>query len=86
MKDISTVEANCYKFKGSEICNLLVLPAGLLVGSGAVMVMEHAPVWDCWVDGVLAAFVFLFLSLFGLGAAGGGASLSYTVSLQVFIM
>jgi hypothetical protein len=72
MKDISTVETNCYKFKGSEICNLLVLHAGLLVSSGAVM--------------VLAPFVFLFLSLFGLGAAGGGASLSYTVSLQVFIM
>jgi len=54
-----------------------VLTAGLLDNSGAaVMVMEHAPAWDCFVDAILAAFAFLFFFVLGLGSAGGGASLS----------
>jgi len=59
-----------------------VLPAGLFV---IAMVIEHDPVWDSLVDVVLASFNFFF-TRFGFGGAGGGASLSYTVSLQVFIM
>ena len=60
-----------------------MLPAGLFV---IAMVIEHAPVWDSLVDVVLASFNFFFFTPFGFGGAGGGASLSYTVSLQVFIM
>ena len=60
---------------------------GLFVRVGVATLMFVAPsICDCWVDTVVVAVVLFVLTLLGFGAAGGGASESYIVSLQVFIM